>query len=153
MANTSLTLGEHWEVFIRNEVSSGLAAFSSAGYFAQHMWGYFADIESLLYEGKHEEAVAREKTEWVQLRASGMMRIQLSRVLMAYVKGQVTVLDPQAKPARSRRWRSCSTVKSSNGRPRSPGCCAGQARCATETPPRRSSSSRSARASSKGWAI
>ena len=23
MANTSLTLGEHWEVFIRNEVSSG----------------------------------------------------------------------------------------------------------------------------------
>lgn len=23
MANTSLTLGEHWEVFIKNEVSSG----------------------------------------------------------------------------------------------------------------------------------
>lgn len=23
MANTSLTLGEHWEVFIRNEVASG----------------------------------------------------------------------------------------------------------------------------------
>lgn len=77
-----------------NEIGAALQGFSKAGYFAQHLWGYFGEIAALLYEGRHAEAVAREKAEWPKIRESGMLRIQLTRVLVGYLRGQLAVLDP-----------------------------------------------------------
>ena len=77
-----------------NEIGAALQGFSKSGYFAQHLWGYLAEIAALLYQGRVAEAVAREKAEWPKIRDSGMLRIQLTRVLVGYVRGQVTLLDP-----------------------------------------------------------
>jgi hypothetical protein len=82
----------------RGEVGAALSDFSRSSYFAQHLWGYFAHVASLLYEGKDADAVARETAEWPKIRGSGMMRIQFTRVLVGYVRGQLLALDKSQPP-------------------------------------------------------
>jgi len=80
----------------KNEIGAALQEFSRAGYYTQHLWGYFGTIAALLYEGRDAEAVEREQAEWPKIRGSGMMRIQFTRVLVGYVRGQLTALNPAA---------------------------------------------------------
>ncbi|MBL8950153.1 MAG: serine/threonine-protein kinase PknK [Myxococcaceae bacterium] len=80
----------------KNEIGAALQEFSRAGYYTQHLWGYLGHVAALLYEGKDAEAVEREEAEWPKIRGAGLMRIQFTRVLVGFMRGELAALNPKA---------------------------------------------------------
>ncbi len=69
------------------EVTDALAHFSRGGYFIQHFWGMHGRVLAALYVGAHALSRQLFESDAAAVKKSGLMRVQLVRVLWAWLDG------------------------------------------------------------------
>ncbi len=73
------------------EIQEGVAAFSRRGYYTQHFWALTGKVRTALYQGRSFAARELLDAEAEQVEESGLLRIQIIRVLNLELKGAVAV--------------------------------------------------------------
>ncbi len=66
----------------RCETSEAIASWSQAGFHLQHMLDLYAQVHIDMYEGNSEKAVERLETLNPRIKKSGILRLQLNKILM-----------------------------------------------------------------------
>ncbi len=69
------------------EIAEALSQFSRGGYFIQHFWGMHGRVMASLYSGDVAGARRTCEADAPLVKASGLMRIQIARVLWAWLDG------------------------------------------------------------------
>ena len=73
------------------EVAEALSQFSRGGYFIQHFWGMHGRVMAALYAGHSAEARKLVEADASAVKKSGLMRIQIARVLWAWLDGTTAI--------------------------------------------------------------
>jgi serine/threonine protein kinase len=73
------------------EVTEALSQFSRGGYFIQHFWGMHGRVMAALYTGAHAHSRQLLEADAPLVKKSGLMRIQIARVLFAWLDGTTAI--------------------------------------------------------------
>lgn len=73
----------------REESARAIAEWSHRGFTLQHVFDLFAQTETLLYEGRPEEALALLESRWHHVRRSMMLRSQTVRIFTSDLRGRI----------------------------------------------------------------
>ncbi|MBX7098907.1 MAG: serine/threonine-protein kinase PknK [Myxococcaceae bacterium] len=82
-----LELAEGRPAGVDGEVRAALSSFTRGGYFLQHFWGFHGVVLAFLYQGDARGARARFEEEVRRVKSSGLLRIQITRVIYLYLDG------------------------------------------------------------------
>jgi tetratricopeptide (TPR) repeat protein len=94
----------------RSRVEDALNSFVREGYFVQHYWGLFVGVASYFYEGKHAEAKRLFDSQLEDITESGLLRIQLARIVTRFQQGCVALAVKDTKGA-EHAWRRLDREK------------------------------------------
>ena len=75
----------------RSLANDAISRWSQTGFHLQHFLDLYAQTQIDLYEGKGQEAWARIEGKWAELKASGLMRVGLNRVLLLDLRGRAAI--------------------------------------------------------------
>lgn len=94
----------------RARIEDALNSFVREGYFVQHFWGWFAQVSSHFYDGNFAEAKRVFHAQLEEVTDSGLLRIQLARIVTRYLHGAVALAVRNAKDA-EHAWRQLEREK------------------------------------------
>lgn len=90
----------------RRETTAGIAQWSQDGFHVQHMFDVFAQTHIDMYDEKYVDAYARVTSCWPALERSGLLRLQLNRVIMFDLRARAALAKSKLVPAESGALRS-----------------------------------------------
>ncbi len=99
----------------RTLASDAISRWSQSGVHLQHFLDLYAQTQIDLYEGKAQEAWGRIEWKWAELKASGLMRVGLNRVLLLDLRARVAIacfwqsMDAKEKKVLRREARNASS--------------------------------------------
>ncbi len=73
----------------REESARAIGEWSHRGFTLQHVFDLFAQTETLLYEGRPDEALELLEARWVLVRRSMMLRSQTVRIFTSDLRGRI----------------------------------------------------------------
>ena len=73
------------------EIGEALSQFSRGGYFIQHFWGMHGRVMAALYVGDPAHARRICEDDAAAVHGSGLMRIQIARVLWSWLEGSTAI--------------------------------------------------------------
>ena len=82
------------------EVSEALSQFARGGYFIQHFWGMHARVMSALYTGSGAYSRQLFEADVSAVKKSGLLRIQIARVLFAWLDATSAMAAKQREPVK-----------------------------------------------------
>ncbi len=82
------------------EVSEALSQFSRGGYFIQHFWGMHGRVMAALYTGSGAYSRQLFEADVPAIKKSGLLRIQIARVLFAWLDATSALAAKQIEPVK-----------------------------------------------------
>ena len=90
----------------RQETAAAIAQWSQDGFHVQHMFDVVAQTHVDMYEEKYVEAYKRVVGCWPALQRSGLLRLQLNRVIMFDLRARAALAKAKLVPAEAAPLRS-----------------------------------------------
>ncbi|MBI4509165.1 MAG: AAA family ATPase [Deltaproteobacteria bacterium] len=82
----------------RRETTEGIAQWSQEGFHLQHLFDLFAQVQIDLYAGDQTAAFERLEAHWPSVERSGLLQLQLNRVLMLDLRARVALGKSRVAP-------------------------------------------------------